>query len=199
MDEMLSCLIVAKDFVYRLGLKTMVAMLQPDLLSIEHDTLDSARYFIDNNPSAYLLIHENVFTKDALQQLIDLRESNPKLVIIIFGDGDYDEITSCVQVYSEDNHQLILEKLQKAFTEGIDEHIDTSSDQLVLSDRESDILKLVAKGLSNKEIADQLCISINTVITHRKNITEKLGIKSIAGLTVYAMINGLIQADDVEH
>ncbi len=58
-----------------------------------------------------------------------------------------------------------------------------------LSDRELDVLKLVAVGFSNKEIAEKLFISIHTVMSHRKNITEKLGIKSISGLTVYAIIN----------
>jgi len=61
-----------------------------------------------------------------------------------------------------------------------------------ISDREKDVLRLVAAGLTNKEIADKLFISTHTVITHRKNITKKLGIKTIAGLTMYALINRLI-------
>ncbi len=61
-----------------------------------------------------------------------------------------------------------------------------------LTQREREILRQVAMGYSNKEIADSLFISIHTVITHRKNITGKLGIKSISGLTVYAIINRLI-------
>lgn len=61
-----------------------------------------------------------------------------------------------------------------------------------LSSREIEVLTLVARGLSNKCIADQLFISIHTVITHRKNITFKLGIKSIPGLTLYAALNNLV-------
>lgn len=61
-----------------------------------------------------------------------------------------------------------------------------------LSDRETDVLKLVAKGFSNKEIGEKLFISMHTVISHRKNITKKLGIKSISGLTVYAILHKLI-------
>lgn len=61
-----------------------------------------------------------------------------------------------------------------------------------LSERESEVLVLVAKGLSSKEIADQLNISIHTVNTHRKNITAKTGIKSVAGLAVYAMLHNLV-------
>lgn len=61
-----------------------------------------------------------------------------------------------------------------------------------LSNREKEVIKLIASGKINKEIADILCISINTVITHRKNISSKLGIKSASGLSLYAMMNGLI-------
>lgn len=61
-----------------------------------------------------------------------------------------------------------------------------------LSKRETAVLVLVAKGLTNKEIADQLNVSPHTVMSHRKNIMHKTGIKSVAGLTVYAMLNNLI-------
>ncbi len=61
-----------------------------------------------------------------------------------------------------------------------------------LSQREVDVLRLIASGMINKEIAENLGISINTVLTHRKNITAKLGIRSVSGLTFYAMMNGII-------
>ncbi len=62
-----------------------------------------------------------------------------------------------------------------------------------LSSRETDVLKLLVKGLLNKEIADRLNISIHTVMSHRKNIIRKTGIKTVAGLTVYAMLNNLME------
>jgi len=67
-----------------------------------------------------------------------------------------------------------------------------------LSDREKEILVSVAHGLLNKEIADRHNISINTVITHRKNISRKTGIKTVAGLTVYAILNGLVDINEVQ-
>ena len=71
------------------------------------------------------------------------------------------------------------------------------SDDVELSKREIDVLVAVAKGLMNKEIADQMNISIHTVISHRKNITRKTGIKSVSGLTVYALLNNLIDETEV--
>ena len=61
-----------------------------------------------------------------------------------------------------------------------------------LSDREKDVIISLVQGMSNKEIADHLCISTNTVITHRRNIARKLQIHSPAGLTIYAIVNGLV-------
>lgn len=66
-----------------------------------------------------------------------------------------------------------------------------------LTRRETAVLVEVAKGLSNKEIAARLNVSIFTVTTHRKNIVHKTGIKSVAGLTVYALLNNLIDEDTV--
>lgn len=66
-----------------------------------------------------------------------------------------------------------------------------------LSPREIEVLVLVTKGFINKEIADRLGISLTTVISHRKNITEKLGIKSVAGLTIYAVMHGYVEADRI--
>lgn len=64
-----------------------------------------------------------------------------------------------------------------------------------LSEREIDVLKLLVEGNANKEIADKLNISTHTVISHRKNIAQKTGIKSVAGLTIYAVVNKIIAID----
>ena len=72
-----------------------------------------------------------------------------------------------------------------------------SSSLALISDREKDIIRCVAKGMSNKEIADKLFLSIHTVTTHRRNISAKLQIHSPAGLTIYAIINNLIDIAEV--
>lgn len=71
------------------------------------------------------------------------------------------------------------------------------SDSAQLSDREKEVLVCMAKGQKNSEIADALNISVHTVITHRKNIVKKTGIKSVAALTVYAILNNLIDEKDI--
>src|SRR5574344_240711 len=67
-----------------------------------------------------------------------------------------------------------------------------------ISDREKDVIISLVQGMSNKEIADHLCISINTVITHRRNIARKLQIHSAAGLTIYAIVNNLVDISAVK-
>jgi len=67
-----------------------------------------------------------------------------------------------------------------------------------LSDRERDVIVSLVQGMTNKEIADHLCISINTVITHRRNIARKLQIHSPAGLTIYAIVNNLVDISAVK-
>ena len=79
-----------------------------------------------------------------------------------------------------------------------DDIIETGDGMLnSLSKREKDIIRNIAQGKSNKEIADELCISVYTVATHRRNICSKLDIHSPAGLTIFAIINHLVDINDV--
>lgn len=71
------------------------------------------------------------------------------------------------------------------------------SNERSLSEREENVLKLVAMGMTNKEIAEKLFLSPHTIITHRKNFTRKLGIQTVSGLTVYALLNNLIEPAEV--
>jgi regulator of cell morphogenesis and NO signaling len=66
-----------------------------------------------------------------------------------------------------------------------------------LSERERDVIVALVQGMSNKEIAEHLFISVNTVITHRRNIARKLQIHSPAGLTIYAIVNGLVDISNI--
>ncbi len=88
----------------------------------------------------------------------------------------------------------IAEIIKKIGNSEIHNTLDTEHEQL--SEREIDVLKLIVKGFSNKEIADSLNISIHTVISHRKNISQKTGIKSQSGLTIYAISSKIILLED---
>ena len=94
-----------------------------------------------------------------------------------------------------DDPVLIVRKLR----ESLDSRQDNpETEEYDLSAREKEILVCVAKGMLNKEIADACNLSIHTVITHRKNIPRKTGIKTVAGLTVYALLNNLIDSSSID-
>lgn len=97
-----------------------------------------------------------------------------------------------VNIY--DNAAKLTRKLQAAIEQS---QTNPYSDSHELSERERDVLVLVAKGRANKEIADELNISIHTVMSHRKNIAHKTGIRSVAGLTVYALLNNMLEPSEV--
>ena len=102
------------------------------------------------------------------------------------------QVSTIVSLYSTE------EEIVKALGESVDTPATTNfSDSHELSDRERDVLVLVAKGYTNKEIASELFISPHTVISHRKNIVHKTGIRSVAGLTVYAVLNKLIDSEQL--
>lgn len=86
---------------------------------------------------------------------------------------------------------VLVQKIDTFFTR----KLPVDSDEL--TGREKEVLRLIALGHTNKTIADKLFISAHTVISHRKNITEKLGIKSIPGLTVYAIIHNIVNTSEI--
>jgi DNA-binding CsgD family transcriptional regulator len=69
--------------------------------------------------------------------------------------------------------------------------------QKILTDREIEVMSLIVQGYINKEIADRLNIGLSTVITHRKNIMEKLGMKSVSALTIYAVMHGYVDINKI--
>lgn len=133
---------------------------------------------------AYLL-NPTFFLPRRLQTLVVMRHSrrdrskgdfkaDESLPATIYFDSDEAEIEDAVLSIIKEAKKL------EAVTES------------QISPREREVLKELAGGKTNKEIADTLCISINTVITHRKNISSKLGIHSVSGLSLYAVMNGII-------
>ncbi len=102
----------------------------------------------------------------------------------------YDEVIELFE--DEESFYRKIETLSR--TDEDDGELETET----LSLREKDVITCIVKGMSNKEIADKLFISIHTVITHRRNISRKLQIHSPAGLTIYAIVNKLVELSDVK-
>lgn len=111
----------------------------------------------------------------------------------LFSENTLRQFDGVASVY--DSGGAIASKIRKAMESAGTVSQNESSE---LSEREREILVSVAQGLTNKEIAQRHHISIYTVITHRKNITRKTGIKSVAGLTVYALLNNLINQSEMQ-
>lgn len=133
---------------------------------------------------AYLL-NPTFFLPRRLQTLVVMRHSRRDRSK---GEGRTDESLPATIYFDSDESEIedaLLSIIKAA------KKIDSSS-EFQLSAREREVLRELAGGKTNKEIADTLCISINTVITHRKNISGKLGIHSVSGLSLYAVMNGVI-------
>lgn len=123
--------------------------------------------------------------------------SNPNLKCMALISSPIDEnlmrnYDHTVSIY--DSVELLQEKLDKLFDTSDEEVSDESN---TLSLREKEIIVCVVKGLTNKEIAESLFLSTHTVITHRRNIARKLEIRSTAGLTIYAIVNKLVELDEI--
>lgn len=115
------------------------------------------------------------------------------------------DLTSHCQV-EDDIFVPAVERLEKTIEDLNRQNIDKpdaegdSEDATeMLSQREKEIIRCVATGLSNKEIADELCLSVHTVTTHRRNIAAKLQIHSPAGLTIYAIVNKIVKLQDIKN
>ena len=94
-----------------------------------------------------------------------------------------------------DNKHKVISKILNLLNNN--DETASQNESVDLSNREVDVLVCVAKGMTNKDISDMLNISVHTVITHRKNIVKKTGIKSVSGLTVYALLNNLVEESEI--
>ncbi len=95
----------------------------------------------------------------------------------------------------------VVQLLEAKVSIGVDDSANEphpTADQDALSEREREIVGCIVRGMTNKEVAEQLFISVNTVLTHRKNIARKLNIHSVSGLTIYAIVNGLVNVGDIQ-
>ncbi|MDR1860266.1 MAG: response regulator transcription factor [Bacteroidales bacterium] len=185
-------LIIEASDIIRRGLKGIIE----NHLHYDVETTERAGQVIDLHCST-VIINPGVagLTEERLRQLrIDATNSNVRLLALVYAYFDAEILSTFDDIiFINDTEMQLVSKLrrQPAKDSGLPDEAAT------LSERELDVLQLVAKGCSNKEIADKLNISIHTSISHRKNITAKLGIKSASGLTIYAIINKLVNPDEL--
>jgi DNA-binding CsgD family transcriptional regulator len=147
-----------------------------------------------------LLIISNSFIRKCTPGLIqNLQHRLNDTILILIRDSDHtpeNDFDFAETIDLQDHDKTIIRKLEKQLS-FLSRQKPLNDSPEGISDREKDVLRLVAIGLTNKEIAEKLFISSHTVITHRKNLTAKLGIKTIAGLTMYALINHLIIPEEI--
>lgn len=144
----------------------------------------------------YVFINPDILN-DNYSALLELKAEYSSLIFIGLVTGDnikYDRFFDHI-IQLNAGKSEITKKLDTIFRQ---EGQTAATANTGLSEREKSILTLVARGRTNQEIADELFISTHTVISHRKNITRKLGIKTVAGLAVYAVINNLADANDLK-
>ncbi|MDR1346093.1 MAG: response regulator transcription factor [Bacteroidales bacterium] len=146
-----------------------------------------------------IIINPSVIDFSRRMNVKILFQNFPQLPVVALLHNHYErqllkQFHECIDI--EDDKKKIEQKL-RALSPQKAPNDEALTSCYELSARETDILIEVAKGLINKEIANKLNISIHTVISHRKNIIKKTGIKSVAGLTVYALLNNLIDENDM--
>ncbi len=189
--------IAARQFLYRLGIKTIISVIGVEPELFETNSFEGTKKCLKANPEIdYLVMNDDVLPTPKDMHLKELDKLCMCGKLMLIGEDPIENCPCANYALNNENQREMVEKFQEFFFEPDTHNADKV--KALLSDRELDVLKAVAHGYSNKEIADKLCISINTVITHRKNITDKLGVKTIAGLTVYAIMNNIINPEDVQ-
>lgn len=182
-----SAYIITNDTLLAVGLRHILN----ESFSMTAQIVSSTNVLIKSqaaNEVDFLLTDETTFAVNANYF------STQKNKTIIITSSHSDLQSEPLLISRKMNESDLIEALEDVFANS-SQNTEATSQQNKLSAREIEVLKLVVRGHINKEIADKLNISINTVLTHRKNITSKLGIKSVSGLSIYAMMNGIIDSD----
>lgn len=191
MNREIEIAIITPDTLSAVGLKTLLLNIHPACVV---RTFSQFGAFADDTPDMYTWYFVSSQTYVLYNAFFLPRKE--KTVILMHGVGGT-VLPASNQIL---NIFLPEEKLRTELAKFLKEEKPLSTPEeetKELSAREIEVLVLISKGYINKEIADKLNISLTTVITHRKNITEKLGIKSVSGLTMYAVMNGYIEADRI--
>ncbi len=164
------------------------------------DCAEIANYRSIRNSSIIFVVDANLANDELTSSIASFRETNSIKILYLTLDKSIFSANEANEGHLSINASKVhvLNLLDKLFGTINNRAPKKGPESMSLTERERDILKLVALGKSNKEMAHLLSISIHTVITHRKNITDKLNIKSISGLTVYAILNRLLDTENID-
>ena len=180
-----------------LGLKHLLQNVMP-IMTI--DTFGSMSELMANHPEQY--VHFFVAMNIVLENRALFTENRRKTIVLTLSlDGgsqlsDFHSI--CINQPEQDLIRSLLILQQHAHDDGRNmPAMPRILQQKILTDREIEVMALIVQGYINKEIADRLNIGLSTVVTHRKNIMDKLGMKSVSALTIYAVMHGYVDINKI--
>ena len=180
-----------------LGLKQLLLNIMP-IMTV--DTFGSMTELEANQPDVYM--HYFVSLDIVLNNRPFFTERRRKTIVLTLSLSETSQLSDfhslCI---NQPEPQLIRQLLQlEQHAHGQGQHLPPVPQILqhkLLTDREIEVMALIVQGYINKEIADRLHIGLTTVITHRKNIMEKLGMKSVSALTIYAVMHGYVDINKI--
>ncbi|MBQ4205129.1 DNA-binding response regulator, NarL/FixJ family, contains REC and HTH domains [Prevotella sp. lc2012] len=189
--------IIDPNTLAAMGLKQMLQTVMP-IMTV--DTFGSFSELEANSPDSYF--HYFAAMNIVLENKAFFAERRRKTIVLTLSLDSMSQLSEfhslCINVPESDLVRALLMLEQHAHGHG--ENLPPMPDILtrkILSDREIEVMSLIVQGYINKEIADRLHIGLSTVITHRKNIMEKLGMKSVSALTIYAVMHGYVDINKI--
>ena len=199
MSAYLKIVIAEPSAIIRSGLETMLKHLPGLRIQIsEIATIESLTEDLRTHQPDILIINPSIpgyFRIPHLKEMTGCPDMKCFALLYTLTDHSltryYDDQISIFDSADELKHKL--ERLHAKKEEGND-----ADEQQTLSTREKEIVVCVVKGMTNREIADRLFLSTHTVITHRRNIARKLQVHSASALTVYAIVNKLVELSDIK-
>ena len=189
--------IIDPNTLAAVGLKQMLQNVMP-IMSV--DTFGSFAELQANNPDDYF--HYFVAMNVVLENRPFFSAHRHKTIVLTLGFETTSLLSEfhclCINVPEKQLVRALLMLQQHAHSGGKNlPPIPQVLQQKILSDREIEVMSLIVQGYINKEIADRLNIGLATVVTHRKNIMDKLGMHSVSALTIYAVMHGYVDINRI--
>ena len=180
------------------GLQTIICHSSLDCRVSRMERIEELTEMMEQNPVEILIANPMQFV-NLEKEVKKLRKSYPTLAIagIDFGIIHRQSMLTDISFTLYDTPEQIIQSLHKLQEKSRQSEQEREEDDN-LSPREIEVLTCMVNGMLNKEIADQLHISVHTVVRHRKNITLKTGIRSQSGLTIYAISKKIVSIEDID-